>query len=231
LLEGALGFIARATAAGLRPRLLGGLAIAAHLPDPSTFAHRVINDVDIFSARSERRQLAGLLSDAGYVPERRFNALNGHRRLLFHGPDYDVDVLVGAFDMCHRLELEPRIELDTPTLPLADLLLTKLQVVELNEKDALDVVSLVESHEVGHGPGDQIDLDRLVEATAAEWGLWRTVHLTVARVDAMAPAVVRDRLATIVAAIDEAPKPLGWRARARIGDRKRWYQVPEEVGR
>jgi hypothetical protein len=114
---------------------------------------------------------------------------------------------------------------------LADLLLTKLQVVELNEKDALDVVSLVESHEVGHGPGDQIDLDRLVEATAAEWGLWRTVHLTVARVDAMAPAVVRDRLATIVAAIDEAPKPLGWRARARIGDRKRWYQVPEEVGR
>jgi hypothetical protein len=232
LLDAALGFIERATAAGLRPRLLGGLAIAAHLPDPSTFDHRAINDVDFFSARSERRQLAELLAASGYQPEPRFNALNGHRRMLFHGSDHDLDVLVGEFDMCHRLELEPRIEVDAPTLPVADLLLTKLQIVELNEKDARDVVSLVESHELGHGPGDHIDIDRLVEATAADWGLWRTVHLTTERVTGeVAPASVLERLATVLTAIDQSSKSFSWRARARIGDRKRWYQVPEEVGR
>lgn len=231
LLDAALGFIARAAEAGLRPRLLGGLAIAAHLPDPSAFAHRRINDVDLFAARSERRQIATLLADTGYQPEPRFNALNGHRRMLFHGSDYDVDILVGEFDMCHRLELEPRLDVDTPTLPLADLLLTKLQIVELNEKDVQDVILLVETHAPANGPGDQIDLQRLVEATAADWGLWRTVHLTVDRISQAAPPIVRDRLNQILSAIDGSPKPFSWRARARIGDRKRWYQVPEEVGR
>jgi hypothetical protein len=231
LLDAALGFIRDATSVGLRPRLLGGLAIAAHLPDPSAFKHRTVNDVDLFSARSERRQLAELLGNAGYEPERRFNALNGHRRMLFHGPDYDLDVLVGEFDMCHRLELEPRIDVDAPTLPVADLLLTKLQIVELNEKDASDVACLVESHELGHGAGDHIDLDRLVEATSVDWGLWRTIHLTTERVSETAQPAVRERLAAILAAIDQAPKSFSWRARARIGDRKRWYQVPEEIVR
>ena len=231
LLEAALELNKRAAAVGLRPRLLGGLAIAAHLPDGWSFDHRRINDVDIFSAQAERRQLATLLTEIGYEPEKRFNALNGHRRMLFHAPEFDIDVLVGEFDMCHRLALEPRIDLDAPTLPVADLLLTKLQIVELNEKDAGDVVLLVGSHELGTGAGDHIDLDRLVEATSQDWGLWRTVHLTAERVIDTGTDAVRGRLAAILAAIDDSPKSFGWRARARIGDRKRWYQIPEEVAR
>jgi plasmid stabilization system protein ParE len=229
LLDAALGLVRTAAEAGLRPRLLGGLAIAAHLPDPASFSHRKVNDVDIFVARSERRQVAQLMVAAGYEPETRFNALNGHRRMLFHATDFDIDVLVGQFDMCHRLDLEPRIDLDKPTLPVADLLLTKLQIVELNEKDAVDVVLLVESHELGSGPGDHVDLQRIVDTTATDWGLWRTIHLTTERVLGVAPPIVRTRLEEMLVAIDASPKSLGWRARARIGDRKRWYQIPEEM--
>jgi hypothetical protein len=229
LLDAALTLVQRATEAGLRPRMLGGLAIAAHLPDASVFSHRKVNDIDFFVARSERRRLAAVIADAGYQPEVRFNALNGHRRMLYHGPGFDMDILVGEFDMCHRLELEGRIDLDAPTLPLADLLLTKLQIVQLTEKDATDVLLLLDSHELGHGPADHVDLDRLVEATASDWGLWRTIHLTSERVLAMAGAVARARLEGVLAAIDASPKSFAWRARARIGDRKRWYQVPEEV--
>jgi hypothetical protein len=231
LLDAARRLVNRAGETGLRPRLLGGLAIAAHLPDPATFGHRRINDIDLFVAGSERRQLVQVMTDAAYVPEERFNALNGHRRMLFHGPDHDVDVLVHEFDMCHRLELESRIGRDAPTLPAADLLLTKLQIVELNEKDAIDVHLLVESHDLGTGPGDHIELDRVVETAAADWGWWRTLHLTTDRVLTTAPPLVRERLTAMLEAIDAAPKSIAWRSRARVGDRKRWYQVPEEVRR
>lgn len=230
LLDAARGLVRNAGQAGLRPRLLGGLAIAAHLPDPTVFAHRRINDIDVFVARKERRRLADLMAQLGYEPEPRFNALNGHRRMLFHGPNYDIDVLVGEFDMCHKLDLEPRIALDEPTIPVADLLLTKLQIVELNQKDAVDVHLLVDQHDLGTGPGDHIELAPIIEVAANDWGWWRTLHLTAERVLESAPPLVRDRLTTILEAIDSAPKSFGWRARAQVGERKRWYEIPEEVG-
>lgn len=231
LLDAAVGLVRNAEQAGLRPRLLGGLAIAAHLPDPAVFSHRRINDIDLFVVGAERRRLAQVMTDNGYQPEPRFNALNGHRRMLFHGPDFEIDVLVREFDMCHRLDLEPRVDLDRPTIPVADLLLTKLQIVELNEKDAVDVSLLVEHHDVGEGPGNHIELSRIVATAAHDWGWWRTLHLTTERVAEAAPQLVRERLTTILNAMDAAPKSLAWRSRARVGDRKRWYQIPEEVGR
>jgi hypothetical protein len=231
MLEAALAVIEVAGRVGVRARLLGGLAIAAHLDDPSRFTHRPFQDIDFYVPSGEQRRFAPMLSDAGFVSEPRFNALNGHRRMLFHGPDYDVDVLVGEFEMCHRIDFRDRVELDAPTLPVADLLLTKLQIIELNAKDAADVELLVTHHEVARGHGDHIDLNRLIEVTSSDWGLWRTVTGTAQKVASAASPVVRGRLTEIWDALQASPKTLGWRTRARVGERVKWYQEPEEVGR
>lgn len=231
MLDTALAIIEVAGRTGVRARLLGGLAIAAHVDDPSRFSHRAIRDADYYVPSGEQRRFAAVLADADFAPEPRFNALNGHRRMLFHGPAYDVDVLVGEFEMCHRLDFRTRVDLDSPTLPVADLLLTKLQIVQLNAKDAADVELLVAHHEVRTGPGDQIDLDRLTDVTSGDWGLWRTVTGTAEKVATSASPPVRGRLTEIWDALQASPKTLGWRTRARIGERVKWYQEPEEIGR
>jgi hypothetical protein len=231
LLDEALRVIDRARAAGVEARLIGGLGILHH--DPGLRARggsRAINDIDLMVPSGQHRLIAGLLVDAGYVGEERFNALNGHRRMVFHGAEWDLDVLVGIFEMCHRIDMSERFALDYPTLPVTDLLLTKLQIVKLNAKDAGDIVDLISSHPLGEGAGDQIDLARLQALVRDDWGLWRTVTGTVETVIATGPPnAVAERLAALQAALDEAPKSARWKLRARVGDRVAWYVLPDEV--
>ena len=178
----------------------------------------------------QHRVIARLLTDAGYKAEERFNALNGHRRMVFHGPDWDLDVLVGIFEMCHRIDMTTRFDLDYPTLPVTDLLLTKLQIVKLNAKDAGDIIDLVAAHGLGEGPGDHVDLARLRALVRDDWGLWRTITGTVEMVVATGPSdAVVERLGVLLAALHEAPKSARWKLRARVGDRVAWYVLPDEV--
>jgi hypothetical protein len=231
LLEEAVGLIDRAREEGIEARLIGGLGILQHDEAlRSRGGSRVINDIDLIVAAGEHRQIARLLVAGGYAPEERFNALNGHRRMVFHGPEWDLDVLVGIFEMCHRIDMSGRIGLDYPTLPATDLLLTKLQIVKLNAKDAGDIVDLVAAHPLGEGPGDQIDLAYLRALVRDDWGLWRTVTGTLKTVDGTGPpAAVSDRLRELLGAMHAAPKSARWKLRARVGDRVAWYVLPDEV--
>ena len=226
-----LALVELAAAAGIEARVLGGLGILLH--DAHLLARggsRPINDMDIIIPSGQHRAVGDALMAHGYRPEERFNALNGHRRLLFHGPLADLDVLVGMFEMCHRIDMGPRLQLDSPSLPVADLLLTKLQIVKLNEKDVVDIVDLVAGHELGHGQGDWIDVDRLETLVHDDWGLWRTLTGTVKTVLATSPSrVVQERLAAIQELLNQAPKSRRWRLRARVGDRMPWYVLPDEV--
>jgi hypothetical protein len=231
LLDEALGLINRAGDAGVEARLIGGLAILQHDAElRARGGSRPINDIDLMVPAGAHRLLAQVLMEAGYAPEERFNALNGHRRMVFHGPEWDLDVLVGIFEMCHRIDMSSRFALDHPTLPVTDLLLTKLQIVKLNAKDAGDIVDLVSSHELGEGPGDQIDLAYLRALVRDDWGLWRTITGTLETVVATAPPIeVADRLRALLEALRQAPKSARWRLRARVGDRVAWYVLPDEV--
>jgi hypothetical protein len=231
LLKEAISLVDRARGEGIDARLLGGLGILHH--DPALEARggsRVINDIDLIVPAGQHRQIARVLVAAGYAPEERFNALNGHRRMVFHGPEWDLDVLVGIFEMCHRIDMSRRISLDYPTLPATDLLLTKLQIVKLNAKDAGDIVDLVAAHPLGEGPGDQIDLAYLRALVRDDWGLWRTVTGTIETVDATdPPGAVSDRLRELLGALQASPKSARWKLRARVGDRVAWYVLPDEV--
>jgi hypothetical protein len=213
-------------ARGLTLRLLGGAGVVLHC---GGVAHRAIADLDTLAPRAQARPLATALGEAGYEPEARFNAMHGDRRMIFHGPAGKLDVFVGAFEMCHRLELDGRLGLDRPTLTVSDLLLTKLQIVELNAKDAEDAALLLRAHELGEGPGDHVDVPYIAALTARDWGLWRTVTGTLRRLADVAPDVA-GKTEALAGALDAEPKTRAFRMRARVGERKRWYELPDEAG-
>jgi hypothetical protein len=239
--EEAVRLLAAAQQAGVRVRALGGMAIVMHVGELLHPAfRRDIHDIDLATPKREGRKVADFLTDQGYEPNKTFNAMHGARRLLFYDEPNgrQIDVFVGTFEMCHQLPLEQRLEVEPMTLPLADLALTKLQIVKLNRKDAYDLYSLLLAHEVSDHDDDTINSKWIAELCGRDWGLYRTVQLNLQRlrdelqIPELTPEeheTIRGRIGQIEAAIEQAPKSGKWKMRARIGDRVRWYEDPEEV--
>jgi Uncharacterised nucleotidyltransferase len=230
-----------ANAEGVPLRVLGGVAIHLRAPRPLPPAlTRRYADVDFVTAKGRSSAVQRLLREAGYEPHVAFNALHGTERLLFfdNGNERQVDVFVGGFSMSHRVPVAERLELEPETLPLAELLVTKLQIAELNEKDVRDALALFHGHPVDERDGDAINSARVAELCSTDWGLWRTLtgNLSASRdhVDRYElPDEEKDRLRSAMDAlldrIEREPKSRTWKLRARIGERKRWYTLPEEV--
>jgi len=242
VVEEATRVLDAARAEDLQVRLVGGLAVALHAPGGLHPAvARPYKDIDLVTSKGRSKQAAQFLERVGYEPNRQFNATNGHRRLLFYDlpNSRQVDVFVGTFEMCHIVPVADRLEVSALGIPLAELLLTKMQIVELNPKDMTDVLTMLYHHDVADtDAGAAINAQRVAELCAADWGLWRTTKVNTERVRraipqaGLEPAAQRlmlDRLDRLWQRIDAVPKPRAWRLRDRIGDRKRWYQEPDEV--
>jgi hypothetical protein len=228
-----------AAAASVPLRVLGGVAIAMTVPHEPLLP-RTFNDIDFMTARGTGPRTAKLFEELGYEGDRQFNGLNGHRRLLFYDTSNErrIDIFVGRFEMSHTWPLERRLEVVHDTVPLADLLLTKLQIFALTDKDQRDVVSLVHGHKLSDNDSE-INVAYVAERCAADWGLWRTATGNLERVRAgigrftlgsPAEEVVTSRLDDIRKRIDAQPKTTKWKLRARVGERVQWYEEPEEVG-
>lgn len=221
-------------------RLIGGLAVYFHTDDIPAPLSRPYGDIDVATTKGSGRSASELLTALGYEASKEFNALHGSRRMLFYDMHNErkLDVFVDTFELCHTIPITGRIALDEHTIPLAELLLTKLQVVELTDKDMLDIVTLLHHHDVGARDDDVINSDFIAGLTADDWGLWRTVKLNVERVneqvgslplDADAKDRVTARANALWQRVEEEPKSRKWRLRDRVGDRKRWYELPDEV--
>jgi hypothetical protein len=238
LLDQAAAVVARAEERGLVMRLMGGIAVALHSPSAR---HRSLRrdyaDIDFVAGAVDRQALDELLADIGYFPDKRFNSLHGKTRRLYfdEGGSRQVDVFMSHFKMCHELPLGERLAADSPTIPLAELFLTKAQIVQLNEKDLLDLLALLADHPVGAGDDETINADRIAKLCGADWGLAKTVTLTLDRVGEadgdFDRAAVAGRVDDLRRVIDEAPKSMRWRARARVGERVPWYELPEDPRR
>ena len=218
-------------------RLLGGVAVRLRarngLPE---VLQRTYGDLDFVTTRSTSGLAQRFFRELGYEPHVSFNALNSKERLLFfdEANGRQVDVFVGSFRMCHQIPLEKRLEVDETSIPLAELLLTKLQVYELNEKDVRDAVAILHGRELGAEDGETLNVERAAKLCAEDWGLWRTItrNLEACRreLGAYGPelAPVSDQIGELEAHIEAAPKSRAWRLRAKVGERKRWYELPEE---
>jgi hypothetical protein len=233
--------VIEAEAANITLRVLGGVAIQLHNPGavPRGLA-RPYRDIDFVTVRKGGRAAARFLTDLGYAANERFNAMNGATRLVFYDDDHNrqIDVFVGEFHMCHAIPIADRLHLEPETVPLAELLLTKLQILHLNEKDLLDIWALLYAHDVSEHDDDAVNAAFVARALAADWGLWRTSRQTVetararletASLDDEGRALLRSRLERLWDRVEAEPKGLRWKSRAKIGDRTKWYDEPEEI--
>jgi hypothetical protein len=219
-------------------RALGGLGIELRAADADPLLRRGYGDVDLAAPKRARREVEDVMRAAELTGEPEFNALQGARRQIWWTPDRSthVDVFLGEFKMCHRLDLDGRLEVDHPALPAADLLLTKLQVVELNRKDVTDAAALLTTHAIGDGdePG-VIDRGRVVDVLAADWGFYTTATDNLDRLPELVRELSPELAEQVTAAArelrqaaDDAPKSRAFNLRARVGRRKRWYELPDE---
>lgn len=232
---------ARAQAAGITARLLGGAAVALSTDKPlPAVLQRPYKDLDYVVRRSDGRRWRVFLEADGYDPDTQFNALHGAQRLLHFdvANNRQLDTFVSSFAMCHAIDLEDRMPTGSPTLAPVDILLTKLQIFEVNDKDLIDSIALMLSHPVSSGSEPGINRERLAKIVGSDWGWYTTVSDNLTKVAARlvtvglsddAAQVVSERLALVSEAMTAAPKTIRWRARARLGRRAPWYELPEEV--
>jgi hypothetical protein len=242
-LEEALAIVRGASERGIPVRLVGGLAVRVLTPD---FPPRVrdAQDLDLASVSSATSALTTFLGERGYVPDKTFNALYGRKQLFFAhgGSGRALDVVVDRLEMSHTLEFKDRIERMPYTLDPLDILMSKLQIFELNDKDAQDVLYLLAAYPVGDlDEVGMIDLRVFRQIVGEDWGWWRTVTMNLDRIAKLVevererlvpPAAVMDpaeQLKSLQQAAEEAPKSRRWKMRARLGERKRWYQIAEET--
>jgi hypothetical protein len=217
-------------------RLLGGVAVNVRSHGLPPALTREYKDLDFATAKKSSGDLQKLMRDLGYEPHVGFNAMNGKERLLFYDNpnERQVDVFVSSFRMCHEIPLEKRLTVDEDTVPLAELLLTKLQIIELNEKDVRDTVALLLQHEVTDDDAG-VNSEQISTLCAEDWGLWRTITRNLEtlrdRVDGydVDGSPVSNGVSLLLERIEATPKSRSWRMRAKVGERKRWYELPEEV--
>ncbi|MDQ6662422.1 MAG: hypothetical protein M3Z24_15840 [Chloroflexota bacterium] len=218
-------------------RLLGGLAIFLQCPSARSNERlqRPYRDMDFVTLSKWGAKTKLLFTQLGYTGSTTFNALHGHSRLLFWDEQHErqIDIFIDRMQMCHTLDFRSRLLLDSRTLSLSDLLLTKLQIVELNSKDLIDTITLFYDHEVGHNE-QGINANYIAGLTSSDWGLQKTLEVNLQKTKEFAleqnfPSYIAQRIDTLLAAMQERPKSLGWKARSVVGERARWYELPEEV--
>jgi hypothetical protein len=229
--------------AGLTLRLVGSMAILRRCPNYAALASsdRVYRDLDFAGRKKEARDVQELLRRLGYVEDREVFVLSEGARAIFASRDngVHVDVFYEKLDFCHAIPLGDRLQIDTLTLPLAELLLGKLQIVKINEKDLVDMIALLLEHRLGDADEDAINIARIAKLCAEDWGLWRTTTMNLEKVERFASghtkldeqqkARLRGSVAALRQRLDAEPKPLAWRMRAKIGERVKWYNDVEEV--
>jgi hypothetical protein len=231
-------------AAGVTLRLVGALAFFNRCPK---FGHlqermgRAYTDIDLAGYGREAAGVRALMAGLGYVEDREVFVVTEGGRAIFHNTNLQihVDVFYEKLDFCHVIPWNGRLEIDPLTIPLAELLLEKMQIVQINEKDIIDTIMLLLEHPLSEDDRAGINMGRVAKLCGDDWGLWRTVTINLNKVRQLAVAYpqlsnkekahLQDQVGAARARLEAEPKSMGWRLRARVGDRVKWYKDVEEV--
>jgi len=245
--EEANRILSAARAEGILLRLIGALAFNVHCPK---FAYmqqmlgRSFSDLDFASYGNQAGRISRFFPELGYKEDFMVTRLFGRGRLLFHDQSEakrHCDVFLDKLEFCHDITFQGRLEIDDPTVPLAELLLEKMQIVRLNQKDIVDTVMLLREHAVGDSDTETVNAAYIAQLCARDWGLWKTftTNLDVMRkfVDGERRLSEEDKndvsskLEKLLARVNEKPKTAGWKLRARVGESRKWYRDVEELSR
>jgi hypothetical protein len=239
----ALELVDKARAEGIEFRILGSLAYRLHCPANLRLfdeMKRDLTDVDLAASGKQRKQVRAFLESQGYEIDRDLLVATEGSRWAFTDKSSSmvVDIFFDELYFCHPIPLRDRLQLDYPTITPTDLLLEKMQIVEINPKDIKDSLVLLLEHTVDASSADAIDASYIAKLLAADWGFYYTVTQNLDRLqpqradygglDERGWAIVAERTKELREAIEEEPKTTKWKIRARIGPRKRWYQEVAE---
>ena len=245
MVNAALKIVEEGKRKGIILRMTGGTAVKFHCPNSERLFRgmkRVIVDVDLMSYGKFNRAMRGFFQEIGYTSSlSKLVALAGRQRHIYHDEENDitVDVLFDKFVMCHTIDFKGRLELDYPTVPLADMLLQKMQVVKINEKDINDVIVLLREHEVGETEKETINAKYIAKLLSNDWGFWYTVTTNLNLVKDFLGKYkvlskedrsdVETKIDKLLKYIEKEKKSLGWKLRVRVGTSRKWYSEVEEV--
>jgi hypothetical protein len=241
--------IKEADSRGVPVRILGGAAIRMHCPNHQGMYEKLKrapkHDMDFVTYKKFRPLTKKLFTDLGYEPyvSLMLTGATGRHRQIFNDKDGNkaIDVFLGILEMCHNIDYEGRLDVDSPTVPLAELLLQKLQIVQTNEKDVADTIILLLEHDIGSSDKDEINGDHIAKVLANDWGFYYTVKTKIGEIKELLDkyealskqerTLLIERLDKLQDRIEKEPKNLHWNMRAKVGPSVKWYRVVEEVQR
>jgi len=230
--------------AGIILRVIGSLAFQIHCQKYGYLQAamgRAYTDIDFAAYHKQTKEIRGLMAGLGYHENREVFIVSEGNRSIFERPKVGLhlDVFFGKLDFCHVIQWEGRLEVDHPSIPLAEMLLEKMQIVQINEKDIIDTIMLLLEHPLGDMDHETISIKRVAGLCSTDWGLWRTTTMNLDKVCQLAQGygeltgeqkgIIDSQVKAALERIDQEPKSLAWRLRARVGDRVKWYKEVDEV--
>lgn len=236
---------------GITLRIMGAVAFRVHTPGLADLHKRLnrlnnlgveFTDLDLMTYGKFGSKLEAFFSSLGYPADQhaKYQIHVWAQRQFYHDSTgkFKIDVFFDKLEMSHTIDFRNRLEMDSPTIPLAELLLEKMQIVEINEKDVKDAIILLLGHEVGENDQDKINAKYIASGLAEDWGLWYTATLNLEKVKLLASKyeqlsgsekqTIASRVDSLKQDIDEFPKATKWKLRARIGPKHKWYRDVEE---
>lgn len=263
MLKEASGVVGDARSRGITLRLLGAMAVYAHSKDSQSdglmkqlgrFENKaqLFTDLDLAGYGKQRKDIGKFLEQRGFRPAMTVNAFFGNRRLIYYHPEskYNVDVFLDKLEFSHDVNFgdkpgDGRLELDFPTITLADIVLEKLQIHHINRKDLVDLAVLFAGHEVGEGnSGDTVDGAHISRVLSDDWGFWYDSVSNLNKLKEFASEmaatgklssdtlqVITGRTDRLLSMVEGWPKSGKWKKRGESGTRKPWYREVEDVTR
>jgi len=243
-IEQAFRILEAANQRKLTLRLVGALAFHIHCPAFNYIqreSQRYFTDVDFMAYIEQKSSIEKMFADLEYLEDHRIKTVPGLKRSIFFTRNYawHSDVFYDVLEFSHEINFRGRLEIDYPTITLVDLLLEKMQIVQINEKDIIDSLMLFREHDVGSHDDETININYLSRTCKSDWGLWKTVTTNLGKVDRLADlysvltaedkTTIRDRLHRTLQRVEEEPPTLRWQLRSRIGERVKWYRDVDEV--
>lgn len=261
LLKDSLKIIEEGEKNSITLRILGAIAIKIHCQEYENLyiklsrlgKEEIFTDIDLLAYSKEAAKIRKLMENIlGYKIPGYFLLMHGRDRLLYYHPEglYHVDIFFDKLQFSHDIYFgsdpnKGRLKLDYPTIPLSDLLLEKLQIHEINEKDIKDIIVLLRAHEIGYKDEKEIiNAKYLAKSLANDWGFWYDVKINLDKVKKFAKDYYMNNLLTkedlenvyekinkIIEFIDNEPKTKEWNKRAKIGINKQWWRNVEDIVR
>lgn len=245
LIEEAINLIEKAEENNVTMRLMGAIAFKIHCAKQSALykkISRVLSDMDLVSYSRYQNSIRSLLNSLGYKERAPTMAMHlGARQIWLNKDGVAIDIFFDKMRMCHDIDYRGRLEIDKPTVPLAELLLQKLQIVNFTEKDLKDCIVLILEHEMANGDNETINIKRIAELLSNDWGFYYTstrnlerIKRGVDRYDVLSEKekeIVKKKIDVLAETIEKHPKTMKWKMRSILGTSVKWYRTVETISK